>query len=272
MSSSKTLATSLAAIEDPNAQCIINTMCARAMRRAMYVCASCCPSLHHYALNVPFYTHFTSPIRRYADIMTHRMLMTALRGKTSYPLDKHTIKRIAAHCNQRKDHASDVQDYSSKLYLTHYLYGQPRPVECDAVVAEVRGDVIEMVVPDYGLEACVFVRQLPVSKMESLDGGLRNVLRLWWKRGVQTTAESEDADLGNIVYPNGEEDDDEGTSEFAGMRRNMETMLKLDEDGEDEGDPATTDLSAFDTIRVRLVPVVRRSPPFIHVLPLNPFA
>lgn len=53
---------------------VLNMLCAKPMTRAKYFCAAGCEDddFHHYALNVPLYTHFTSPIRRYADIMVHR--------------------------------------------------------------------------------------------------------------------------------------------------------------------------------------------------------
>jgi len=52
------------------------------MQRAKYFCTGTLDiaKYHHYALNVPLYTHFTSPIRRYADILVHRMLDAALSG------------------------------------------------------------------------------------------------------------------------------------------------------------------------------------------------
>jgi protein SSD1 len=52
------------------------------MQRAKYFCTGTLDiaKYHHYALNVPLYTHFTSPIRRYADILVHRMLDAAISG------------------------------------------------------------------------------------------------------------------------------------------------------------------------------------------------
>lgn len=50
---------------------------------ALYFCTGVLDDetlFHHYALNVPFYTHFTSPIRRYADVVVHRLLSASLGG------------------------------------------------------------------------------------------------------------------------------------------------------------------------------------------------
>lgn len=53
---------------------VLSMLCAKPMARAKYFCVGGQgeEDFNHYALNVPLYTHFTSPIRRYADIMVHR--------------------------------------------------------------------------------------------------------------------------------------------------------------------------------------------------------
>lgn len=50
-------------------------------QNALYFCTGCLEDeelYRHYALNVPLYTHFTSPIRRYADVLVHRTLSAVL--------------------------------------------------------------------------------------------------------------------------------------------------------------------------------------------------
>ena len=63
----------------------VTSLCSKPMELARYFCTGMYEQheYHHYALNVPLYTHFTSPIRRYPDILVHRLLDMAVRGQTA---------------------------------------------------------------------------------------------------------------------------------------------------------------------------------------------
>lgn len=82
------------------------------MKTAGYVTAGATCSWRHYALNIPIYTHFTSPIRRYADVMVHRILTAALGGpemveKTYSVTD---VEKTAQHCNEMRFAAKNAQE------------------------------------------------------------------------------------------------------------------------------------------------------------------
>lgn len=85
-SSSGTLMRSFEEIEDPTARKLLELLSFKATQRAKYFCAGMLDiaKYSHYALNTPLYTHFTSPIRRYADVLVHRQLEAVLQGGGLY--------------------------------------------------------------------------------------------------------------------------------------------------------------------------------------------
>lgn len=89
------------------------------MQNAEYVAAGAAKDWRHYALNIPIYTHFTSPIRRYADVIVHRILTATLEGGSSLQetYDVRTISRTAAHCNEKRLAAKSAQDRSDEVTL-----------------------------------------------------------------------------------------------------------------------------------------------------------
>lgn len=97
ISSGGALFKSLQAIENKSDREALETLATKSMLRAKYFCTGMVDisKYAHYALNVPLYTHFTSPIRRYADVIVHRQLEAVLAGNEKFPIDREAMAKIA---------------------------------------------------------------------------------------------------------------------------------------------------------------------------------
>merc|ERR1711939_922859 len=77
----------------------------RCMTQAVYFASGTVSEseFKHYGLACPIYTHFTSPIRRYADIIVHRLLAVSIGADTTYAelVDKKQTQKIAENINYR---------------------------------------------------------------------------------------------------------------------------------------------------------------------------
>lgn len=112
---SKAINNLLSDIKLTNEYSLIQTMAIRSMSKATYETDNC----GHYGLAFPYYTHFTSPIRRYADLMVHRILFDELNGhqhKYGSKLDD-IAKRISR--NERK--AVEAERESNKYFQALYM-------------------------------------------------------------------------------------------------------------------------------------------------------
>ena len=87
----------------------------RSMARARYTT----DNLGHYGLAFPYYCHFTSPIRRYPDMMVHRLLDIYSGGGKSQ--DRLLYEDLAKHCSEREQIATDAERASIKYKLVEFM-------------------------------------------------------------------------------------------------------------------------------------------------------
>lgn len=105
-------------LEDINGkaeQNMIETIAVRTMAKACY---STC-NIGHYGLSFPFYTHFTSPIRRYPDLMVHRLLERYLQGGES--VDEEEYEEYCQHSSDMEKKAADAERASVKYKQAEFL-------------------------------------------------------------------------------------------------------------------------------------------------------
>ena len=79
--------------------------------------------LGHFGLNKSNYTHFTSPIRRYSDLVVHRALEQSL-GLTKRGLDSSTLRSVSEHLSVTERVAADAEKDSVKLKKLEYFQGK----------------------------------------------------------------------------------------------------------------------------------------------------
>ncbi|CAE7079676.1 unnamed protein product [Rhizoctonia solani] len=169
-SSAGALHKSFNAIQDPIARRILEILCSKAMHRAKYFCTGMLDiaKYSHYSLAEPLYTHFTSPIRRYADIIVHRQLESVLSPTGSdvkFTMDRDSVAKVAQQCNIKKGSSQLAQEQSAHLFLCLLIsdltqkYG---PVVRQARVVGVLDAAFDVLIPEFGIEKRVHVDQMPI--------------------------------------------------------------------------------------------------------------
>uniref|UniRef100_A0A8R1Z4K2 DIS3-like exonuclease 2 n=1 Tax=Pristionchus pacificus TaxID=54126 RepID=A0A8R1Z4K2_PRIPA len=161
---------------------VLSSFMMKPMQLAKYFCTGTVKSkdaYHHYALNVPFYTHFTSPIRRYPDVMVHRLLAAACGYAPAPTLSPNEIQAIADHCNFKKTTAKTVSDKSSETFFGLFVK-QAGPLVEKAVVINVLDQSFDVLVLKYGVVTRVYVNRLDMARDPQFVETPSPSLTLFW--------------------------------------------------------------------------------------------
>uniref|UniRef100_A0A7I4YSR7 DIS3-like exonuclease 2 n=1 Tax=Haemonchus contortus TaxID=6289 RepID=A0A7I4YSR7_HAECO len=160
---------------------VLSTVLMKAMELARYFCTGTVSSptqYHHYALNVPYYTHFTSPIRRYPDIIVHRLLAASLGYCQPSERTVEELKKIADHCNDKKLIAKKVGESSAEMFFA-VLVQRIGPMEAKGVVVNVLDLAFDVLLIKYGVVKRIYVKSLDMRREPSFDEASAR-LTLYW--------------------------------------------------------------------------------------------
>ncbi|XP_077469568.1 exosome complex exonuclease RRP44 [Stigmatopora argus] len=136
---------------------LLRILATRCMMQAVYFCSGMDSDFHHYGLASPIYTHFTSPIRRYADIIVHRLLAVAIGADSTYPdlTDKQKQSALCNNLNYRHK-MSQYAQRASVAFHTQLFFKTRGILSEEGFVLYVRKNAIIVLITKFGLEGAVF--------------------------------------------------------------------------------------------------------------------
>ncbi|XP_006787019.1 DIS3-like exonuclease 2 isoform X2 [Neolamprologus brichardi] len=162
---------------------VLTHMCSRPMQMALYFCTGVVKeeqNFKHYALNVPLYTHFTSPIRRYADIIVHRLLASSLKCGPRISLSTAEVEKQASHCNDKKALSKKVQELSSELFFGVFVK-ESGPLDSEAMVMGVLDQSFDVLVLRYGVQKRIYCKSITgLDTFRHRKVGKKSELTLLW--------------------------------------------------------------------------------------------
>lgn len=130
----------LASVKGKPEEYLIKTATLRSMAKAIYTTKN----IGHFSLAFDFYTHFTSPIRRYPDLLIHRLIKSHAGGTPVTKEEMAEFDSLAVHCSEREVGAADAERDSVKMKQVEFLASHVGE-EFDAVISGVtdRGLYVE---------------------------------------------------------------------------------------------------------------------------------
>ena len=110
----------LAKVEGTPEEALISRLALRSMKRARYTTEN----TGHFGLAAKYYTHFTSPIRRYPDLQIHRIIKESLRGRLNEDRTAHyaeILPKAAVQCSDRERRADEAEREVIKMKKAEYM-------------------------------------------------------------------------------------------------------------------------------------------------------